>query len=153
MQSQLAGADSIKLAFVTRENFKDDKTHLLVNMESYSPEELSVQAGLNMDNCWGILKNILETLKNVKKDGQYYIVRNPNEKELNFYRVPDEEEDSDASGGEEEEGEAGSDDEEDDSGDEDDSDEDDDSDDDDSDESDDEDSDEDSDEEEKTAGK
>merc|ERR1711981_446053 len=95
MQSQLAGADSIKLAFVTRDNFKDDKTHLLVNMESYSPEELSVQAGLNMDNCWGILKNILETLKNVKKDGQYYIVRNPNEKELNFYRVPDEEDDSD----------------------------------------------------------
>merc|ERR1711981_1436998 len=92
MQSQLAGADSIKLAFVTRDNFKDDKTHLLVNMESYSPEELSVQAGLNMDNCWGILKNILDVLKNVKKDGCYYIVRNPNEKELNFYRVPEEDE-------------------------------------------------------------
>merc|ERR1712066_865936 len=104
MQSRLAGAESIKLAFVTRENTKDDKSHLLVNMESYSPEELAVQAGLNMDNCWGILKHILDVLKNAKKDGAYYIVRNPNEKEINFYRVPDEDSDESGSG---EEGESG----------------------------------------------
>merc|ERR1712046_544552 len=85
MQSRLAGAESIKLAFVTRENVKDDKSHVLVNMESYTPNELATQAGLNPDNCWGILKN-------QKKDGAYYIVRNPNEKELNFYRVPEEDE-------------------------------------------------------------
>jgi len=92
MQSRLAGAESIKLAFVTRENAKDDKSHVLVNMESYTPNELATQAGLNPDNCWGILKSIIEVLKNQKKDGAYYIVRNPNEKELNFYRVPEEDE-------------------------------------------------------------
>merc|ERR1712038_1139648 len=98
MQSRLAGAESIKLAFVTRENVKDDKSHVLVNMESYTPNELATQAGLNPDNCWGILKSIIEVLKNQKKDGAYYIVRNPNEKELNFYRVPEEdEEDSEES--------------------------------------------------------
>merc|ERR1712050_65930 len=107
MQSKLAGAESIKLAFVTRENVKDDKSHLLVNMESYTPQELAIQAGLNTDNCWGILKNIIDVLKNQKKDGAYYIVRNPNEKELNFYRVPDDdesEEESDEESGEEESG-------------------------------------------------
>lgn len=92
MQSKLAGAESIKLAFVTRENVKDDKSHVLVNMESYTPDELAIQAGLNTDNCWGILKSIIEVLKNQKKDGAYYIVRNPNEKELNFYRVPEDDE-------------------------------------------------------------
>merc|ERR1711976_819767 len=97
MQSRLAGAESIKLAFVTRENVKDDKSHLLVNMESYTPDELATQAGLNPDNCWGILKSIIDVLKNQKKDGAYYIVRNPNEKELNFYRVPEEDEESDES--------------------------------------------------------
>lgn len=102
MQSQLAGADSIKLAFVTRENVKDDKSHILVNMESYAPDELAIQAGLNMDNCWGILKSIIDVLKNAKKDGTYYIVRNPNEKELNFYRVPEEEEEDESSSEEEE---------------------------------------------------
>jgi len=112
MQSHLAGAESIKLAFVTRENTKDDKSHLLVNMESYSPEELAVQAGLNMDNCWGILKHVLDVLKNAKKDGAYYIVRNPNEKELNFYRVPDEDSDESGSGEEGESGEEDDDDEE-----------------------------------------
>jgi len=97
MQSRLAGAESIKLAFVTRENVKDDKSHVLVNMESYTPSELATQAGLNPDNCWGILKSIIEVLKNQKKDGAYYIVRNPNEKELNFYRVPEEDEESEES--------------------------------------------------------
>lgn len=94
MQSKLAGADSIKLAFVTRADVKDDKSHVLVNMESYSPDELAVQAGVNPDNCWGILKSIIDVLKNQKKDGAYYIVRNPNEKELNFYRVPEDDESS-----------------------------------------------------------
>jgi len=105
MQSKLAGADSIKLAFVTRADVKDDKSHVLVNMESYSPDELAVQAGVNPDNCWGILKSIIDVLKNQKKDGAYYIVRNPNEKELNFYRVPEDDESSEE---EEEEEESGS---------------------------------------------
>merc|ERR1711994_16359 len=109
MQSRLAGAESIKLAFVTRENVKDDKSHVLVNMESYTPNELATQAGLNPDNCWGILKSIIEVLKNQKKDGAYYIVRNPNEKELNFYRVPEEDEESEESE-EEEDDDSGSDD-------------------------------------------
>merc|ERR1712066_803480 len=126
MQSRLAGAESIKLAFVTRENVKDDKSHVLVNMESYTPDELATQAGLNPDNCWGILKSIIEVLKSQKKDGAYYIVRNPNEKELNFYRVPEEDEeeseeseegedDSEESGSEEESGSDDSDDSEEDS--------------------------------------
>merc|ERR1711976_300952 len=108
MQSRLAGAESIKLAFVTRENVKDDKSHLLVNMESYTPDELATQAGLNPDNGWGILKSIIDVLKNQKKDGAYYIVRNPNEKELNFYRVPEEDEESDESEEEEDSEESGS---------------------------------------------
>merc|ERR1712173_466330 len=92
------------------------------NMESYTPNELATQAGLNPDNCWGILKSIIEVLKNQKKDGAYYIVRNPNEKELNFYRVPEEDEeesdeseedDSEESGDDSEE--SGSDDDDDDS--------------------------------------
>jgi len=119
MQSALAGADSIKLAFVTREKVTENNNHLLVNMESYTPDELAMQAGLNMDNCWGILKNIIDTLK-TQAEGEYYIIRNPNEKELNFYRVPEDsgseesgEEGSDESGesseeeGESEEGESG----------------------------------------------
>merc|ERR1712048_1288669 len=111
MQSKLAGAESIKLAFVTRENVKDDKSHLLVNMESYTHQELAIQAGLNTDNCWGILKNIIDVLKNQKKDGAYYIVRNPNERELNFYRVPEEdEEESEESGSGDDSEESGSDD-------------------------------------------
>jgi len=92
MQSKLAGAENIKLAFVTRENPKDSTSHVLVGMESYTPAELAMQAGLNMDNCWGILKTIIDVLKNQKRDGCYYVVRNPNEKELNIYRVPEEEE-------------------------------------------------------------
>merc|ERR1711881_176886 len=96
MQSKLAGADSIKLAFVTRENLKETNNHLLVNMESYTPDELAMQAGLNIDNCWGILRVIIDTLK-AGKDGSYYIIKNPNEKEIDFYRVPDEDEDEESS--------------------------------------------------------
>jgi len=108
VQAALAAAESIKLAFVTREKVKDNTSHLLVNMESYSPDELAMQAGVNMENAWGILRNIIETLKN-QQEGEYYIIRNPNEKELNFYRVPDgdsEEASSEEDGEESEDGES-----------------------------------------------
>merc|ERR1712071_447247 len=89
IQAMLAGIDTVKLAFVTREKVTDNSSHLMVNMESITPEELATQAGLNIDNCWGVFRSIINALKD-RPEGQYYIIRNPNEKELNLYRVPDE---------------------------------------------------------------
>jgi len=89
----LAGADTMKLGFVTREHIKKNSSHLIVSIMTQRPQDFATIARLDIDNGWGILKCIIEKLRESKVDGKYYIVKNPNAKEITIYCT--EQEDSD----------------------------------------------------------
>jgi len=89
----LAGANTMKLGFVTREHIKKNNSHLIVSIMTQKPQDFATIARLDIDNGWGILKFIIEKLREQKVDGKYYIVKNPNAKEITIYCT--EQEDSD----------------------------------------------------------
>ncbi|CDR46816.1 CYFA0S26e00386g1_1 [Cyberlindnera fabianii] len=87
-QALLAGVDTIKLGFVSRVNFKDNTKHQILGVASYRPQDLAMQINLSAGNGWGIVKSYIDIIA-AQEDGQYVILRKPNDAKLVLYRVPE----------------------------------------------------------------
>jgi translation initiation factor 3 subunit D len=106
ISAYLAGSDLLKLGFVSRVNHKDNKSHEILKMQTFVPQELSTQINLNVDNCWGILRAVVDIINRQEEDeGKFVIMKDPNKNTLRIYKVPqdtfssdDEEEDDDDEG-------------------------------------------------------
>merc|ERR1712107_322210 len=101
VQALLAGSDLLKFGYITRFNMKDSSRHVILGTQQFKPSEFAAQINLSMDNCWGIVRCIIDQVM-AQKDGKYLIVKDPNKSVLRLYDIPDSTFESDEESDEEE---------------------------------------------------
>jgi len=52
------------------------------------PKDFAQQINLNMDNCWGIVRALVDLCMK-QDDGKYLLVKDPNKQLLRLYSVPE----------------------------------------------------------------
>ena len=62
-RSILAGADVMKLGFVSRTNPAQKWQHQILSSQFYKPREFARQINLNLDNMWGILRYVVDLVR------------------------------------------------------------------------------------------
>lgn len=94
VSSVLAGADYLKLGFVSRVNPKDTSNHVILGTQQFKPHEFAAQLNLSLDNAWGILRCFVEFFMKLP-EGKYLIMKDPNKPSLMVYSLPGDAFDSD----------------------------------------------------------
>lgn len=84
----LAGADMIKLGYVSRLTPKDNINHVILGTQVCKPKDFAAQITLSMDHCWGIVRALVDMLMKFD-DGKYLLVKDPNKELLRLYAIPD----------------------------------------------------------------
>jgi len=87
LQAMLAGADLIKLGYVSRTNPKLAENHVIIGTGVYKPREFAPLINLNIGNAWGILKAIIDLCLQLE-EGKYLLLKDPNKPVVRFYAVP-----------------------------------------------------------------
>ncbi|CAH8636852.1 unnamed protein product [Dicrocoelium dendriticum] len=85
--SILAGADQLKLGFVSRVNPKDSSRHVILGTQQCKPLEFALQLNLNLDNSWGILRCVIDFFMKMP-EGRYLLLKDPNKPMLRIFSVP-----------------------------------------------------------------
>ncbi|KAG0012799.1 hypothetical protein BGZ81_001381 [Podila clonocystis] len=87
VQSMLAGADHLKLGFVSRTNTKDAARHAILGTQICRPKEFASQMNLQITNGWGIVKTVVDLALKLP-EGKYVLVKDPNKPVIRLYSVP-----------------------------------------------------------------
>ncbi|GJJ68553.1 translation initiation factor 3 subunit D [Entomortierella parvispora] len=87
VQSMLAGADHLKLGFVSRTNPKDPARHAILGTQICRPKEFASQMNLQITNGWGIVKTVVDLALKLP-EGKYVLVKDPNKPVIRLYSVP-----------------------------------------------------------------
>ncbi|KAK9467849.1 eukaryotic translation initiation factor 3 subunit D [Lipomyces arxii] len=87
VQSVLAGADQMKLGFVSRANPKDKSRHSILGVVGYKPRDFANQMNFSIANGWGIARSIIDMCLALE-EGKYVIVKDPNKPVIRLYEVP-----------------------------------------------------------------
>ncbi|XP_004301579.1 PREDICTED: eukaryotic translation initiation factor 3 subunit D-like [Fragaria vesca subsp. vesca] len=86
-QALLAGADMMKLGYVSRVHPRDHFNHVILAVNGYKPKEFSSQINLNQASMWGIVKAIVDLCMKLK-EGKYVLVKDPSKPQVRIYEVP-----------------------------------------------------------------
>jgi len=86
LQAHLSGAVGIRLGYITRSNPKDIYNHVILAVDYHNTGEFISEVNVDLRLMWGTFKRIIEMVKGLD-DGKYLILRDPNEKNLHFYKV------------------------------------------------------------------
>jgi translation initiation factor 3 subunit D len=107
-QSVIAGADQMKIGFVSRAKRTDPHNHLILATQFYKPQEFAHNITLSPQNMWGIIKMLADKFMTLD-DGKYVIMKDPNKPIVRIYSVPaetfEDEDEEDEEEGEDEDGE------------------------------------------------
>ena len=87
-QSILAGADLMKIGFVSRVAPSNAYEHVILETQTFKPKEIAAQTNLSVNNMWGIVKMIAELILK-KEDGKYLLMKDPNKATVRLYSIPD----------------------------------------------------------------
>jgi len=99
----LAGADVMKLGYVSRVNRTNAYEHTILATQYHKPKDFAQQIAMNLQNMWGVIKMICDLMLS-QDDGKYVLMKDPNKPTMRVYSVPlntfesdqeDEEEDDD----------------------------------------------------------
>ena len=77
-QSIVAGADQMRVGYVSRTTPKDPADHVVLATQAFKPKELATQINLSLTNIWGIVKMVIEMA----------LSKDPNKPTLRLYAVP-----------------------------------------------------------------
>jgi translation initiation factor 3 subunit D len=86
-QSLLAGAEQMKIGFVSRSSPKVDYEHVILATQFYRPKEFATQITLSEHHMWAVFRMFLHVLSK-QPEGKYVLMREPNEAILKLYKVP-----------------------------------------------------------------
>jgi len=101
VQALLSGSDFIKFGYVSRVHNRDSTKHVILGTQQFKPNELASQITLSLDNCWGILRCIVDICLKLS-NGKYLIMKDPYKPLIRLYRIPDTFEDEEEAEEEEE---------------------------------------------------
>ena len=59
-QSMIAGAEQMKIGYVSRKSRTDPHNHQILATQFYKPHEFATQITLNVTNMWGIIKMLVD---------------------------------------------------------------------------------------------
>jgi translation initiation factor 3 subunit D len=88
-QSLLAGADQMKIGFVSRREPKNAYEHQILGTQFYRPKDFATQITLSEGQMWAMIRMFVTMLQK-QEDGKYVLMRNPNKAVLTLYKVPPE---------------------------------------------------------------
>ncbi|WOK99261.1 eukaryotic translation initiation factor 3 subunit D-like [Canna indica] len=86
-QALLAGADMMKLGYVSRVHPRDHFNHVILSVIGYKPRDFATQINLNTSNMWGIVKSIVDLCMKLN-EGKYVLVKDPVKPQVRVYEVP-----------------------------------------------------------------
>jgi translation initiation factor 3 subunit D len=86
-QSIIAGADQMKVGYVSRAASANAYEHSILATQFFKPRELALQINLGINNMWGIVKMLCELVLG-KPDGKYVLLKDPNKPTVRLYTVP-----------------------------------------------------------------
>eukprot|EP00245_Coleochaete_scutata_P017967 TRINITY_DN90_c0_g1_i1.p1 TRINITY_DN90_c0_g1~~TRINITY_DN90_c0_g1_i1.p1 ORF type:complete len:554 (+),score=148.71 TRINITY_DN90_c0_g1_i1:33-1694(+) len=86
-QAVLAGAEQMKLGYVSRVHPRDNFNHVILGVQAYKPKDFAQQINLSVNNMWGILKAIVDIAMKLD-EGKYLLVKDPNKPTIRLYEVP-----------------------------------------------------------------
>ena len=86
-QALLAGADMMKLGYVSRLHPRDHYNHSILSVIGYKPRDFAAQINLNTANMWGIVKSIVDVCMKLG-EVKYVLVKDPVKPQVRLYEVP-----------------------------------------------------------------
>jgi len=86
-QSMLAGAEQMKVGYVSRVERGNCYKHEVLATQSFKPEQFAMQINMDRQNMWGIVKMLCELMQK-QPDGKYVLLRDPNKAVVRLYSVP-----------------------------------------------------------------
>ncbi|GAA5971465.1 hypothetical protein JCM11641_008363 [Rhodosporidiobolus odoratus] len=87
VQSILAGAEQMKMGYVSRATPRDASRHTILGSQWYKPRDFAAQMNVNLSNGWGIVRTVAD-LALKQPEGRYVLLRDPNKPLIRLYRVP-----------------------------------------------------------------
>ncbi|KAM0751791.1 translation initiation factor eIF-3, subunit D [Meredithblackwellia eburnea MCA 4105] len=87
VQSILAGAEQMKMGYVSRVNPRDASRHTILGTQWYKPKDFASQMNINLANGWGIVRTIADLCLK-QPEGKYVLLKDPNKPVIRLYRVP-----------------------------------------------------------------
>lgn len=86
-QSLLAGADQMKIGFVSRSSPKNAYEHVILGTKFYRPKDFAQQINVSQGQMWGMIRMFINMMK-TKKEGKYVLMRDPNKAIIRLFSVP-----------------------------------------------------------------
>ena len=77
VQSVLAGADLMKIGYISRANPRDNTRHVVLSTTSVRPTDFAAQLNVSLANGWGIVRTIVDMCMKMP-EGKYVLVKDPN---------------------------------------------------------------------------
>ncbi|KIJ37470.1 hypothetical protein M422DRAFT_61009 [Sphaerobolus stellatus SS14] len=87
VQSILAGADTLKIGYVSRVNPKDKWRHSILSTQSMRPSDFARQLNVSLPNGWGIVRTVTDLCLK-QPEGKYVLIKDPNKPVIRLYAVP-----------------------------------------------------------------
>jgi len=87
-QAVLGGIDRMSIGYVSRKVSSNRDVHELLSVMSAVPSELAAQIAFNLDNAWGVVRSVVDTIKD-SADGMYLLTRDSSQPAaLKMFAVP-----------------------------------------------------------------
>jgi len=87
-QSLLAGADLMKIGYVSRNKVNSPFNHSILATQFYTPVDFATQINLREASMWGIFRTILNKVYQMPP-GRFVLMKDPNKPSLQLFKVPD----------------------------------------------------------------
>ncbi|KAA1466555.1 translation initiation factor eIF-3 subunit D [Dentipellis sp. KUC8613] len=87
VQSILAGAEQMKIGYVSRANPRDNTRHVILSTASMRPADFAAQLNVSLANGWGIVRTVTDMCMKMP-EGKYVLVKDPNKPVIRLYAVP-----------------------------------------------------------------
>ncbi|KIJ69870.1 hypothetical protein HYDPIDRAFT_184400 [Hydnomerulius pinastri MD-312] len=87
VQSVLAGAELMKIGYISRANSKDNTRHVILSTASMRPTDFAAQLNVSLANGWGIVRTITDLCMKMP-EGKYVLIKDPNKSVIRLYSVP-----------------------------------------------------------------
>ncbi|KAK0394643.1 hypothetical protein QR680_000853 [Steinernema hermaphroditum] len=88
LQAFLAGSDHLKFGYVSRASPRNSAQHVILGTQQYRPAEFATNIALNIDNCWGILRCMIDVCMQ-KPPGKYLFLKDPTSQVISLYGLPE----------------------------------------------------------------
>ncbi|KAK7049766.1 hypothetical protein VNI00_005797 [Paramarasmius palmivorus] len=87
VQSILAGADLMKIGYISRANPRDNTRHVILSTASMRPTDFAAQLNVSLANGWGIVRTVTDMCMKMP-EGKYVLVKDPNRPVIRLYAIP-----------------------------------------------------------------